>query len=445
MVILGLGSNMGDRLAYLRQAYQALQHLPALTIQQVSPIYCSDAMLPENAADNWDMPYLNIALRCETTLPPLQLLQQLKQLEHGIGRKPLGRHWGPREIDIDILAYDDCILKSDVLEIPHKGLCERPFALWPFADIAPFWIYPLAGPYQGKTAAQIVEKWGSRFSKSAPFHTHQIAQRLTGPILVGILNITPDSFSDGAQFTSVAAAVTHAQAMITAGAEIIDIGAQATSPSAQRLSAEQEWQRLEPFLTALIALKKQLRLPPKISVDTFQEDVARRALLLGTDMINDVSGLDDVNLRELAASTHSDWVIMHHLKLPEERAHVLPRDQDPMTTVLEWGKARIAALIQAGIARERIIFDPGIGFGKMAEQSVALLKNLERLHELGTRLYVGHSRKSFLTLFTNEACQQRDLETATLCVLLAQKKVDYIRVHNVAMCTRVLNLTAQLI
>src|SRR5262245_59418543 len=107
MVILGLGSNLGDRLENLRKALHTIKNIPGLTVTQVSPVYLSDALMPDNAPSDWDMPYLNLALACETHLEPMELLKQLKSIEWSIGRKPEIRHWGPRIIDIDILAWDE--------------------------------------------------------------------------------------------------------------------------------------------------------------------------------------------------------------------------------------------------------------------------------------------------------------------------------------------------
>src|SRR5579864_2110091 len=131
MVILGLGSNVGDRLAHLRKALHAIRQLPGMQVKQVSPVYISDALLPENAPEDWDMPYLNVAIRCDTTLAAFDLLRELKIIEHSIGRKPALRHWGPRIVDIDILAIDQGIIQTDALTVPHESLQQRPFALWP--------------------------------------------------------------------------------------------------------------------------------------------------------------------------------------------------------------------------------------------------------------------------------------------------------------------------
>lgn len=441
MVILGLGSNLGNKLENLRNTYQLLKQLSGLTIKQVSPVYVSDALMPENAAPDWNMPYLNLAIRCETTLQPLELLEQIKNIEWSVGRKPTARHWGPREIDIDILAWDNVIFQHEKLNIPHAGLEQRPFALWPLADVAPLWIFP-EGKNAGKTAAEIVEVWGSRFSGNTPFHTRQIQQRIDTPQLVGIINVTPDSYSDGGLFLNSDSAVKQMQHLVNAGAEIIDIGAESTSPVASAISADQEWQRLEPVLTAIKAQQKNNIIMPKISIDTRHSDVAEKALAFGVDWINDVTGLDNPHMREVVANSKADCVIMHHLSIPENRNNVLPRNQDPVKLVYEWAEKRLAELEKFGIHRERMIVDPGIGFGKMAEQSLAVLNHVNIFQSIGVRVLIGHSRKTFLSLFTDLPFAERDAETMAITLFLAQKNVNYIRVHNVDMCARGLKVAA---
>lgn len=436
MVILGLGSNIGDRLANLRKAVAAIQSLAQLNVLQVSPVYTSDALMPENAPDDWNMPYLNLALRCETNLGELELLDALKNIEWTIGRKPAVRHWGPRIIDIDILAWDDRIIQNDRLTVPHASLQERPFALWPLADVASLWRFPLEGSSHGKTAAQLVEPWGSRFSGQAPFHTRQINQRADTSQLVGILNVTPDSFSDGGQFFNPEIALQQYIHLAESGADIIDIGAESTAPTAKPLDHATEWSRLEPVLSLLIDAQKKLPIAPKISIDTRHPETAQKAIALGVDWINDVSGLDHPAMREIIAASKVDCVVMHHLSIPENRNHLLPRDQDPTPIVLEWGEKRLRELENAGIARERIIFDPGIGFGKMAEQSLLLLQNISAFKQLGVRILVGHSRKTFISLLSSLPFAERDIETLTISLQLMKQSVDYIRVHNVSVCAR---------
>lgn len=444
MIILGLGSNMGDRLCNLRKALHALKSLSDLTVNQVSPVYVSDALMPENAPAEWDMPYFNLAMRCQTSLSPVELLKQLKNIEWSIGRKPEVRHWGPRIIDIDILAWDDSVIHNEQLTVPHASLQDRPFALWPLADVAPMWKFPLEGTNHGKTAAQMVEPWGSRFSGKALFHTRQINQRVDTSSLVGIVNITPDSFSDGGDFLEPENAQEQIVRLVNAGAEVIDLGAESTAPTAKPLDAEMEWQRLEPVLSAVQKSRSSWLLSPKISVDTRHSLVAEKALRYGADWINDVSGLDDPAMRDILSGSNADCVVMHHMSIPERRDHVLPRHEDPVKAVYEWGVKRLHELEKQGISRDRIIFDPGIGFGKMAEQSLLILKNVRVFASLGVRILVGHSRKTFLSLLTGMPFADRDIETMAMSLFLAHHAVDYIRVHNVDICARGLRVSGAL-
>jgi 2-amino-4-hydroxy-6-hydroxymethyldihydropteridine diphosphokinase/dihydropteroate synthase len=442
MVILGLGSNMGDKLANFRKALALINKISGMMVHQISPIYISNALLPDNAPAEWNMPYLNLALRCKTTLEPLALLKELKNIEWSIGRKPEARHWGPRIMDIDILAWDDWVIKSEILTVPHESLQSRPFALWPLADVAPLWIYPLEGMNHGKTAAQIAEQWGSRFSGAAPYQTKQIYQRIDTPQLIGILNITPDSFSDGGEFLSPEKALSHISHLVHSGAEIIDIGAESTAPSAKPLDIDSEWARLQPVLALVKEAKQQFFVTPKISVDTRHHQVAMRALDLGVDWINDVTGLDSPTMRDIVIQSKVDCVVMHHLSIPAKRDHTLPRDQDPIKIVYEWGESRINELERQGVLREKIIFDPGIGFGKTAEQSLLLLKQVDIFQQLGLRILVGHSRKTFFSLLSSMPFAERDVETLAMSLYLAKRSVDYIRVHNVEMSARGLRVAA---
>lgn len=436
MVILGLGSNTGDRLENLRRARELLSRLPKLKVQQASPLYHSNALLPDQAPSSWDQPYLNLAIRCETSYEPHDLLQQLKNIEYTIGRKPLKRHWGPRVLDIDILAWDERMLQDEVLQIPHAHLPQRPFALWPLADLAPAWIYPVPGPYQGKTAAEIASRWGSRFSGQAPLEIKPILHRIDTPQLVGILNLTPDSFSDGGLFSSVEAALRKAYHLVATGAEILDLGAEATNPKAFPLDPQDEWDRLEPVLDAIKKERDYMLLPPKLSIDTRHAEVAEKALKHGVDWINDTSGLEDLRMQELVAASGRDCVVMHHLGIPASNHRVLPFHHNAVDEVQRFGEERIAQLEKRGISRHKIIFDVGLGFGKVAEHSFELVKNIQRFQSLNTRLLIGHSRKSFLSLFTDKKPAERDLETAILSLHLAREGVHYLRVHDAEASSR---------
>jgi 2-amino-4-hydroxy-6-hydroxymethyldihydropteridine diphosphokinase len=157
LVILGLGSNVGERDRYLAEAIREIAaHVDAL---EYSRVYVSQAVLPPGAAPEWDMPFLNMALRGQTELSPEALLSLLQSIEEKLGRKARG-HWGPREIDLDILACEDSVIDTPELRVPHPFLLERNFALRPLADIAPGWRYPAPGQYQGKTALELVQILG---------------------------------------------------------------------------------------------------------------------------------------------------------------------------------------------------------------------------------------------------------------------------------------------
>ncbi len=248
--------------------------------------------------------------------------------------------------------------------------------------------------------------------------------------IVGIVNVTPDSFSDGGTYAEAEAAYQHAARMVKEGAVVIDIGAESTRPGAAAVQPEEEWARLEPVLELL----KAQPLAAAISVDTRHAATAQKALALGgVDWINDVSGGADPALVEVVKNSEAQLVVMHSLSVPAEKERVLPAEVDVVEEIVAWAKARLEALEAAGITRERIIIDPGIGFGKTAEQSRTLIEGIAALTALGVPVLVGHSRKSFLTLYTDDMeLEARDAATHALSKDLAAHGVAYIRVHDVA-------------
>jgi dihydropteroate synthase len=211
--------------------------------------------------------------------------------------------------------------------------------------------------------------------------------------VVGILNVTPDSFSDGGRFLSPDRAVEHAEAMAAAGADAIDVGGQSTRPGgADPVGAEAEWARIGPVIGALAG-----RLPSTpLSVDTYWAEVARRALDSGAAMVNDVSGLGvDRSIADHAARAGAGLILMHSLGAPnglhERRVY-----GDVAAEVRDFLRERLQEAVRRGVPEERIALDPGVGFSKTAEQSVEALRGLPLLTALGRPLYIGVSRKSFL-------------------------------------------------
>jgi len=426
-LVLGLGTNLGDRLNYLRLAIAEIKKIPNCIIQQISPIYTSNALTPDNSPNNWDLPYLNLAVLCHTNLSAEDILFHTQNIEIKLGRIK-NEKWSPRIIDIDLLIYENLIINKENLQIPHPHLLERPFALWPLADLLPNYIHPVLQ----KNLYELSEKFGSRFSSNTLFNTKQIPHRINSPRLMGIVNLTPDSFSDGGKFQTIDAALLHIKDLISQGAEIIDLGAEATNPNVEAISANKEWLRLQDILTALVSQKKSFVIPPIISIDTRHAEVAKKALGIGADWINDVSGLNQPEMKEVIAASKCPVIIMHNLGIPVDKKICLPNNIDPVENILTWAKQKINELIEYGIQKEKIIFDPGVGFGKNAQQSLRIIKQIKQFNQLEVPILVGHSRKRFLELFTDQPFEKRDLITALISTQFL-RDVDYLRVHNIEM------------
>jgi dihydropteroate synthase len=250
--------------------------------------------------------------------------------------------------------------------------------------------------------------------------------------LVGILNLTPDSFSDGGKFSDKDAALDAISRMIAAGAHVIDIGAESTRPGAPPVSPQEEWRRLEPVLQSLASVKQ-----PNISfsLDTRHAENAAKALEIGIDWINDVTGFISPAMINAVKASSCTLVMMHSLGIPANRSITLPQSANVTETLITWAKERIALLEQQGILRNRIVFDPGIGFGKTPQQSFALIRDIKKFMTLGVRVMVGHSRKSFLA-----SLGDRDDATLAASFYLAEQGVDYLRVHDVPRHTQMLNV-----
>jgi dihydropteroate synthase len=246
--------------------------------------------------------------------------------------------------------------------------------------------------------------------------------------LVGILNLTPDSFSDGGKYDHAEAAYAHAQQLIKDGAHIIDIGAESTRPHATPLTPAQEWQRLSPILSDIIKLAHSNSV--LVSLDSRHPETIARALGMGIDWVNDVSGFHPAML-DVVKHSDAACVAMHSLTIPANPAITLPDDCDILATLKTWGEQTTARLEAGDIARHRIILDPGLGFGKTATQSWHIIEHTNAIRAEGIPLLIGHSRKSFLKTLPNLS-ETRDAETLAVSGQLAAQGVEYLRVHNIA-------------
>ena len=222
------------------------------------------------------------------------------------------------------------------------------------------------------------------------------------PRVVGIVNVTPDSFSDGGRYLDPGRAIEHALALAAEGADGLDVGAQSTRPGGAAVGPEEEWRRLEPVLAPLVS-----RVGVPVSIDTYHAAVARRAIEAGAVIVNDVSGLTaDPDMARTVAETGAGLVLMHAVGAPAD-FHA-PRDYDDVGAAVHSAlAARLAAAIKAGIPAERVALDPGIGFSKRPAQSLEALRALPRLTPLGRPLYIGLSRKSFLGHLTGRPVEER--------------------------------------
>lgn len=242
---------------------------------------------------------------------------------------------------------------------------------------------------------------------------------------MGVLNLTPDSFSDGGQFLAPAAAADHARLMCDQGADIIDIGAESTRPGSGRVPADQQIERVLPVLQAIGG-----RLPAALSIDTTRAAVAKVALDQGTSIVNDISaGRDDPELLPLVAS-HGAAVILMHMQGDPATMQAAPQYRDVVAEVADFLRQRHAAAEEAGIPTERILLDPGIGFGKTVEHNLELLRRLPALKELGRPLVVGTSRKGFVGRITGEQ-QPRLFGTAATVAWSVANGAAVVRVHDV--------------
>lgn len=253
--------------------------------------------------------------------------------------------------------------------------------------------------------------------------------------IMGILNVTPDSFSDGGKYFNVEDAINHLNELINDGADIIDIGAETTKPGAKEVSADEQLKRIIPVLNYIN--KNKIAVP--ISIDTRSSEVADVCAGLGASIINDVSGLDfDKNMADVVAKHGLKIIIQHSQGLPENMQNS-PHYDNLMDDIFKSLNDKIDYAILKGIKKENIIVDAGIGFGKTREQNFEILRRWKELQTLGCPVMLGVSRKSLLNM-PESSNEEKDLYTLALNSILMSEKIDYIRVHNVKIHKKFLDI-----
>ncbi|CAM9743132.1 unnamed protein product [Chrysoparadoxa australica] len=421
-VFLGLGSNLGDRVRNLSIALSELRNLGV--VKASSTIFETEPM------GRTDQPhFLNAACEMHTTLRPGELLDSLKMIEEKQGRVN-GERWGARTVDIDVLLWEDKVIKETSgagrdVEVPHPRMLERGFVLHPLASIAPTAVHPVKRvsvkdaltqlPDQGVTEVMPVKGRLWKLNSKA--------------YVMGVLNVTPDSFSDGGKYSkSVQDAVEHARVMLGQGADIIDVGAESTRPGASTIPCHAQIERAIPIIEAIAG---SMDIP--LSIDTRSAAVAQAAVTAGACIVNDVSGgTHDERMLSTVAQLQVPFLCMHMRGDPTSMASMTQYD-DLIEDVIDSLKGRRDAAQAAGIPRFMQVMDPGIGFAKTGAQNLHLLHHLQRIRdEVGCPVLVGASRKKFIGEICGlSAASDRDWGTAGACVAAAERGASILRVHNV--------------
>ncbi|WP_010582159.1 dihydropteroate synthase [Schlesneria paludicola] len=247
------------------------------------------------------------------------------------------------------------------------------------------------------------------------------------PLMMGIVNITPDSFSDGGQFFDPEQAVAQGLRLVDEGADILDIGGESTRPGAVPVPLDEELRRVIPVIRRLAA---QTQVP--ISIDTYKPEVAQQALDSGARIVNDISGLRaDTDMANVCAKSPCGVICMHMQGTPQTMQQN-PTYTNVVDELMTFFEERLETLERVGIPRERVVLDPGIGFGKTAQHNLEILSSIERLHELNRPILIGHSRKRFLQKILGEKLDERAYGTVGVSIALAQQHVDILRVHDIA-------------
>lgn len=257
-------------------------------------------------------------------------------------------------------------------------------------------------------------------------HSADTSADIPRPRIMGILNVTPDSFSDGGLYRSVEQAVEQAEAMVEQGAELIDVGGESTRPGAEAVSLEEETERVIPVIEALT--KRNLN--AVISIDTQKPEIMKRSVEAGASMINDVYALRQPGAIEVAASLKVPVCLMHMQGLPQTmQAH--PHYDDVIAEVMTFLQQRIDACVQGGISKQDLLIDPGFGFGKSLQHNLSLMKHLEEFKRLGLPILIGVSRKRMIGDILNKAVTERTIGSVVCATMAMLAGAAILRVHDV--------------
>ncbi len=411
MIVIALGANLpsqfGSPRETIKRAIAEIAKNNACVLYQ-SPIYLT-APVPVS-----DQPwYHNAVIGVSTDQSPADLLKTLQSIENNFGRVRTIRN-APRVIDLDIVAYHDIVQHNDDLILPHPRMHERAFVLYPLRDIARNWVHPVSRKHINELISLIP--------------SGQDIQCESRPLIMGIVNVTPDSFSDGGQFASTDAAIQHGLHLIAEGADILDIGGESTRPSSVIISPDEEQRRILPVIEGL------RNSGVLISVDTRNASTMAAVLKAGAGMINDISALthdaDSINVLR-----NSDCrICLMHMQGTPQTMQMNPRYDNVVLEVYHYLEQRIHDCLAAGIAKDRLMIDVGIGFGKNLDHIIALLQNMPKFHDLGVDVLLGVSRKRFIEQICERNIPAQDRLAGSLATLsnACRDHLQIVRVHDVA-------------
>jgi dihydropteroate synthase len=412
MILIALGANLpsvaGAHRETLRRALFRLEQR-GLRIIRKSRTYLTEPV--PRSSQPW---YANQVVSVETSLDPHALLALLLDVEHEYGRER-GVQDAARTLDLDLIDYDGQALNTENLVLPHPRMHQRGFVLAPLAEIAPDWRHPLSHIDVGTLLAQ-VDLSGIRAMRDVP-------------LLMGVVNVTPDSFSDGGSFSETSRAIAHAELLIEEGADILDIGGESTRPGALPVSVEEEQRRVLPVVRAIA--REAIRQGRHVSVDTRHPSTMAAAIEAGATMINDVTALASRESRKIVAQAGVPVFLMHMQGNPQTM-QVNPSYDDVVSDVSNELRAARDRAVADGIDPDLIWLDPGIGFGKTLAHNLALLDATPRLRALGHRVLIGASRKGFIARVDRDGpANERIGGSIAAAISAAARGADALRVHDV--------------
>ncbi|KAF2268651.1 folic acid synthesis protein-like protein [Lojkania enalia] len=435
---IALGSNLGDRVAMIEKACKEMDSSEAIRVLRTSSLWETQAMYVLDQDR-----FVNGVCEIETSLSPIELLDELQLIENQMGRiKVIDK--GPRNIDLDILLYDDQTFQNERLQVPHPLMLERHFVLQPLCELIPRQRLPSSSSPSTHTFYQYLTKLPplgsptSPLTPIAPFQppiTSHHSSRETR--IMSILNLTPDSFSDGGQIYNIPESTLAEiiKSHVAAGATILDLGGQSTRPGAKQVPEAEELARVLPAVKLIRSMPETRNVT--ISIDTYRSSVVEAAIKAGADIVNDVSaGVMDPNMLPTVAKLGCTICLMHMRGTPETMNKLAHYPDGVVDTVARELLERVKAAEEAGIRRWRIILDPGIGFAKTQEHNLELLRRLCDLRAYpglhGLPWLVGTSRKAFVGRITGvKEAKERTWGTAAAVTAAIQGGADIIRVHDV--------------